>query len=136
MYVCPEGATTNGEGIISFKRGAFASLRAVRPIVFKYWTLGNVKATQDVAGFLYHTLISTGSIITTMSLQTLPNFEPNDYFWKNHWQEGKEEKWEAFARVTRQIMAEVGGFKLSDLHMQDKLIFKKALGELRKKKTA
>jgi lysophosphatidylcholine acyltransferase/lyso-PAF acetyltransferase len=45
LFICPEGATTNGEGIISFKRGAFASLRAVRPMVINYWTLSNVKAT-------------------------------------------------------------------------------------------
>ena len=29
----------------------------------------------------------------------LPVFEPNDYFWKHHWQEGKEEKWQAYARA-------------------------------------
>jgi hypothetical protein len=44
-------------------------------------------------------------------------FAPNEYFWKHHWKEGKEEKWEAFARVVRQIMAEVGDLKISDLTM-------------------
>jgi hypothetical protein len=31
----------------------------------------------------------------------LPVFTPNEYFWKHFWNEGKEEKWEAFARVVR-----------------------------------
>lgn len=85
LFICPEGATTNGEGIIAFKRGAFASLRAIRPMVINYWTASNIKATQDVAGFLYHTLVTTSCIVITMRIQTLPNFEPNDYFWKHHW---------------------------------------------------
>lgn len=122
--------------MITFKRGAFASLRAVRPIVFNYWSATNIKATQDVAGFLFHTLVSTGCVLITMQIHQLPVFEPNDYFWKHHWQEGKEEQWEAYARVVRKIMAEVGGFKLCDLAMQDKFTYKKALSELRKSKQA
>jgi hypothetical protein len=37
----------------------------------------------------------------TCEAMYMPVFEPNDYFWANHWQEGKEEKWEAFARAVR-----------------------------------
>lgn len=40
----------------------------------------------------------------------MPVFEPNDYFWKHHWQEGKEEKWQAFSRAVRSLMMEHGGF--------------------------
>ena len=60
------------------------------------------------------------SIFITLKVSELPTFAPNEYFWKNHWKEGKEEKWEAFARAVREIMAEVGGLKISDLTMQDK----------------
>lgn len=42
LMMCPEGATTNGRYLIEFKRGAFYSLRAVKPYVSKYWTLTNV----------------------------------------------------------------------------------------------
>ena len=44
-----------------------------------------------------------------VNVDVLPVFEPNEYFWKNHWLEGKEENWEAFARVTRDIIAKHGG---------------------------
>ena len=65
----------------------------------------------------------------------LPVFAPNEFFWKNHWREGKEEKWEAFARVVREIMGEVGGLKLSDLTMQDKFDYLELLkGKEPKKK--
>jgi hypothetical protein len=28
----------------------------------------------------------------------MPVFEPNEYFWKNHW-DGQEEKWRVFAKA-------------------------------------
>ena len=54
----------------------------------------------------------------------MPLFQPNDYFWQHHWQEGKEEKWQAYARVVREIIAEAGDFKLIDSNMEDKLAYK------------
>ena len=63
----------------------------------------------------------------TVNVDTLPVFAPNDYFWEHHWnREGnnKEEKWEAYARVLRQIMSDHGQFPLSDLTMDDKLAYK------------
>ena len=134
--IYPEGATTNGEALVYFNKGAFASLRPVQPIVLKYWTLGKIKASQDVLGISNHLNVIGLALAITLRVIELPVFAPNEYFWKHHWQQGKEEKWEAFARVTRQIMAEVGGFKLSDLHMQDKFAYKKALSELGKSKKA
>ena len=120
MLIYPEGATTNGEALVYFNKGAFASLRPVQPIVLKYWTLNNIKASQDVLGIANHLNVIGMAIAVTLKVTELPVFTPNEYFWKHHWQEGKEEKWEAFARAVRQIMAEAGDFKLSDLTMQDK----------------
>jgi hypothetical protein len=45
----------------------------------------------------------------------MPDFCPNEYFWKHHWREGKEEKWEAFARAVRDIISDVSGLEKSDL---------------------
>ena len=79
-----------------------------------------MKAAQDVLGIANHlNVIGMAGYITGHVIE-LPVFTPNDYFWKNFWNEDKEEKWEAFARVVRQIMSEVGGLKTSDLTMQDK----------------
>lgn len=118
--IYPEGATTNGEALVYFNKGAFASLRPVQPIVLKYWTLGKIKASQDVLGISNHLNVIGLALAITLRVIELPVFAPNEYFWKHHWQEGKEEKWEAFARVVREIMAEVGDFQISDLTMQDK----------------
>jgi hypothetical protein len=40
-----------------------------------------------------------------LHIKEYPVFRPNEYFWKNHWDEKSgEEKWEAYARVIREIM--------------------------------
>lgn len=71
-------------------------------------------------GIVNHLNVIGMAIFMTLTVDELPVFAPNEYFWKNHWREGKEEKWEAYARVVKDIMAEVGGLKVSDLTMQDK----------------
>jgi len=53
----------------------------------------------------------------------LPVFTPNEYFWNHHW-DGKEEKWVAYARAIREIIAEQGDFQVYDVDMEDKLAFK------------
>lgn len=58
------------------------------------------------------------------TLHELPTFVPNEYFWKTHWKEGEEEKWQCYARVIREIIADVGDFKLYDANMEDKLEYK------------
>lgn len=51
----------------------------------------------------------------TLSIKEYPVFEPNDYFFKHHWDPSSgEEKWEAYARVVRNLMAKSFDFKLTD----------------------
>jgi hypothetical protein len=56
-------------------------------------------------------------------MKVYPVFKPNDYFWKHHW-DGKEPKWEAYARVAKQIITESHGFENSTIQMDDKFEFK------------
>lgn len=111
LHIFPEACSTNGTSIIKLSKGAFYSLRKVRPMVFNYTEGSQIKASQDVAGFLFHTLVVIACLGIRMDLQVLPVFEPNEFFWKNHWREGKEEKWECYARVIQEIMADVGKYK-------------------------
>lgn len=85
MLIYPEGATTNGEALVYFNKGAFASLRPVQPIVLKYWTLNNIKASQDVLGIANHLNVIGMAIAVTLKVTELPVFTPNEYFWKHHW---------------------------------------------------
>ena len=107
--------------MIKFKRGAFESLKAVKPVVLRYenpkW---GMKPETDMLGFGVLLLCSNICGSVKVSHDQLPVFKPNDFFWANHWQEGKEEKWEAYARVMREIIAQEAGCGLSDLKMEDK----------------
>ena len=132
--IFPEGCTTNGSCIVKFKKGAFAALRPLKPIVFRYWNPSSISCTQDIAGFFFHSLVTMACIFITADIQYMPVFAPNDYFWEHHWEEGKEEKWEAFARVVREIMCEAGGYPSSELTMQDKFNYKAELKALHKNK--
>jgi len=46
------------------------------------------------------------TVVTTFTVYQMPIFEPNEYFWLNHWNAESEEKWEAYARVIRTLIAE------------------------------
>jgi hypothetical protein len=59
----------------------------------------------------------------SVTIHAMPVFRPNDYFWQNHW-DGKEEKWVAYARAMRQIMADAAEIKLSEVSLEAKMDFK------------
>jgi hypothetical protein len=44
-------------------------------------------------------------VLYSCKIYYLPVFEPNDYFWQNHWNADKEQRWEAFANAVRLIIA-------------------------------
>ena len=62
--------------------------------------------------------------LTDFCLHELPVFEPNEYFWANHW-DGKEEKREAYARAMQLIV--VSGLRIGDHNIEDKLVYREIL---------
>ena len=90
----PEGATTNSSCMLRFKKGAFASLKPVKPIVLKYKQhfTNKIMWTQDVVGFLKHQLVSGSYGMITVKVDFLPVFAPNDYFWEHHWKKDGKDK--------------------------------------------
>jgi hypothetical protein len=77
----------------------------------------------DTMNFMWHIIYLMQCLVITSKIDALPVFEPNDYFWNNHW-DGVEEKWVAYARTIRKIIAEQGNFELWDNCMEDKLEYK------------
>jgi len=82
---------------MQFRRGAFDSLRAVKPHVTKIYSLTGINATSGS--------VSAGAFLTICMCQfnlvvckEMPVFTPNDYFWKTHW-DGVEDKWKLYART-------------------------------------
>lgn len=113
--------------MLKFKRGAFISLRPIKPHYSKSWTLtGQNHAHGDPSSLLSYItfLLDCGLIFCTV--HEMPVFAPNDFFWANHW-DGKEEKWVAYARALRNIMLEQGGFEDTECDMDDKKRYKELI---------
>ena len=85
LHIYPEGATTTGNGgLLRFKKGAFASLRPVQPLCFKYWSLRTRVSDGDAVTQYFKMCMVMQAIVSTVTIFKLPIFEPNDYFLKNH----------------------------------------------------
>ena len=126
LLIFPEGCTSNGECLLTFKSGAFASLKPVKPYINRTNCKRISQAMGSVLNLWHWTFVIPfqGVFYKSENLE-LPVFAPNDYFWKTHW-DGKDPKmkWKVFAEAVRQVMAEVGDFELSNSTMDDKLDYK------------
>lgn len=73
-----------------------------------------------------HIVLIAANIYCSITMLEFPDFVPNEYFWKHHQREG-EEKWQTFARCTRDIMAKEGNLGTSEMTIEDKFNYKKLL---------
>ena len=46
LSIFPEGCSTSGEFVIQFKKGAFSTLKAVKPYSAKTWSLTGISANS------------------------------------------------------------------------------------------
>jgi hypothetical protein len=82
LLIYPEGCTTNGECIITFKRGSFSSLRAVKPFYRKVVSNTGISPVHgDSMNFLEYLALFVGHGWSEYTLYEMPVFEPNEYFW-------------------------------------------------------
>jgi len=100
LLIYPEGTQTNGDYLVGFKKGAFAGLMTVQPIIIKYkWK--QFSPTWEGIPFLQHTHIMCCSTEGfEIEVWRLPPFKPNDHLFETHKDKGKE-KWEIFAWAVR-----------------------------------
>lgn len=101
LTIFPEGATTNNEYILKFKKGAFVGLKSIKPLAFKYSS--KISSYNGLLGIFAHFYLLQQNPYITLKIKECPVFQPNQYFWDNHLREG-EEKWEAYARVMRDVL--------------------------------
>ena len=123
IAIFPEGASTNNLGLLQFKKGAFASLLPVQPYILKYKTGRCSVSHGDGTNAFVWLIMIPQAVWWSVEMFEMPVFEPNEYFWQNHLQPG-EEKWQAYARVVRDIMADQGGLEKLETTMEDKFEYK------------
>jgi lysophosphatidylcholine acyltransferase/lyso-PAF acetyltransferase len=83
ICIFPEGGTSNGTCILPFKRGAFASGRAVKPIVMKV-RYGTMTPCYDIVPFIALAIMNFCLVDYFYEIIELPTFVPNDYLYQNH----------------------------------------------------
>ena len=116
LLLYPEGCSTNGESLAKFKKGAFANLKPVKPLVIRCDALIGCASRGCLMGiFHWFILIPCMNVFVWPELLEMPIFAPNAYFWSKYWDgKNEEDKWKVFAEAVREAMAECGGLKLSD----------------------
>ena len=87
IVVFPEGGTSNGKYLITFKKGAFYGLRAVQPIVLKYeWE--HFSPAYDLLPISVTLIMSLSFPWYTCTMKILPPMLPNEYLYKEHENKG------------------------------------------------
>ena len=111
---------------MQFKRGAFASLRPVKPIVLKYiWS--SLSPAWDVIPFWPLAIMMFSLFYVRCDVIELPAFVPNDYLFENHANKGND-KWEIYAWAVREAMSMASELELNEQHLRDKLHYEALLG--------
>jgi 1-acyl-sn-glycerol-3-phosphate acyltransferase len=78
IIIFPEGATTNMTSIIRFKRGAFATLRPVKPFVGRYASMTGIMPIHgDSINIVAVIILMLGSGYASYQLTEMPVFAPN-----------------------------------------------------------
>jgi 1-acyl-sn-glycerol-3-phosphate acyltransferase len=120
-----EGVNNNGSALLRFRRGAFASLTPVRPMVAKVEFMGShtyVSPTYDIIPFKTLLIFMIASMgIYKSTLYVLPPFIPNDYLFETHVGKEGEEKWSSYAWAVRDAMCKATNLKKSDQPLREKM---------------
>lgn len=119
LLVFPEGTTSNNQYIVKFKKGVFYSLLPLKPIIIHIDKNAPVHLCSNVTNLFFHVLRCFCCFSNKIYYCFLPIIKPTQYMYDNYSNFGKE-KWEIYANVVKNMYAEIGGFKLSDLGHRDK----------------
>eukprot|EP00356_Strombidium_inclinatum_P016455 CAMPEP_0170493354 /NCGR_PEP_ID=MMETSP0208-20121228/13746_1 /TAXON_ID=197538 /ORGANISM="Strombidium inclinatum, Strain S3" /LENGTH=373 /DNA_ID=CAMNT_0010769273 /DNA_START=276 /DNA_END=1397 /DNA_ORIENTATION=+ len=121
FLIFAEGGTTNGSGLIKYKKGAFFAEKTVRPIYMKY-KFGSVNPAFDTIEYLPLAILTLSWAGYSCDLSIMPDFTPNDYLFENHADKGSE-RWEVYAWAVRDAMMKSGGFGECNIPLRTKLLY-------------
>ena len=119
LIIYPEGTTSNGLSMMEFKRGAFVSMKPVKPISVKYRG-HNFHPTYEVLPFPVHLILMLSQSFSKLQILYYPIFVPNEYLFKNTKLSLNDSKEMVFAETIRNIIEENSGIKKSSTTLQGK----------------
>lgn len=103
LCIFPEGCTTNGQYLLTYRRGGFQGLKAVQPVYCKYWA-PMIRPSIECVDIAALIVLAFCHGPYTCTVHSMPVFEPNEYLFETHKDKGKE-KWEIFAWAIRDAMS-------------------------------
>lgn len=112
LAIFAEGCTTNGQHLLSFRRGGLQGLKAVYPAYLKY-NASVIKPTIECVDMMALLIMQFSYGIYTCQVNSMPVFEPNDYLFETHKDKG-EEKWQIYAWALRDAMSKSSGLPPHD----------------------
>lgn len=118
IVVFPEGTTTSGRHLLPFRKGAFASLLPLKPILVngnKYDAFHHGCGSSDV---FINWMRGLTKLYTVFDVKELPIMAPTQYMFDNY-KLLEKEKWEIYAEVIRSIYCEIGNLKKSKKSLRD-----------------
>lgn len=122
----PESVTNNSTRLLKFKKGAFAGLRAVLPVMSNI-PFEPIANCWDCIPLLWALMLACTEPWIHRHHVILPVFQPNDYLFETHKDKGNE-KWEIYAWAVRHAMARAGQRGFDDTPLRDKLMYEWTMG--------
>jgi len=119
IYMYPEGSNSNGSHLLTFKKGAFISLKRCTPMVIQSKTTGTLIPSYDSIPLLSLVIFQCCWGFMPVKLKVLPDFEPNEFFFEKFSDKGSE-PWEIYAWAIRDIMAKSGNLKLCEISYKER----------------
>lgn len=116
LLIFPEGTTTNGRALMSFKKGAFANCDPIKIYVLKYnteplsfvWSISNMNS-------LHVMLLSLSQLWNTIELlEYEDNFDPYWIYQTKNLDRTDPEAWRSVASAVKSLMAFAGNFHEDD----------------------
>ncbi|TYI75539.1 hypothetical protein E1A91_D06G012400v1 [Gossypium mustelinum] len=117
MLLFPEGTTTNGDYLLSFKTGAFLAGAPVMPVILRYPYQRFSPAWDSITG-VRHVVFLLCQFANHMEVMHLPTYYPSQ-------QEKDDPK--LYANNVRRLMATEGNLIMSDIGLAEKRIYHAAL---------
>ncbi|XP_052487421.1 lysophospholipid acyltransferase LPEAT1 isoform X2 [Gossypium raimondii] len=119
ILLFPEGTTTNGDYLISFKTGAFLARAPVVPVILKYPYQRFSPAWESVTG-MRHVVFLLCQFVNHMEVTWLPVYYPSQL---------EKDDPKLYANNVRRLMASEGNLILSDIGLAEKRIYLATLNE-------
>jgi len=125
LGIYPEGTTSNGRYISSFKTGTFYNLHPIKSCLFdvnpyKKTSFSVCAAAMDIA---LHIALTFTFLYVEIDAYVLPTFKPNEYLYENFKHLGKE-KHHIYAQALRQVWSEFLKFPISNSTLDTKIAYK------------